>query len=124
VTGTYVQPIQIDAPVGTPLGGASVCIEYPDGTVSLPQNANGQVPTNRIGYTDGFFSAVDFENAVQISLTQAPADDRVNLTVTFDRCGAMPIPPPTAYTCRTVTASDELGTPLNPVTIICTATTP
>jgi hypothetical protein len=124
VTGTYAQPLTLHAPVGTPLGGATICLEYPDGTVSLPQNTNSQVPAARIGYTGGFFSAVDFENAVSISLTQSPADDTVDLTVTFDRCGTTAIPPPSAFTCRTVTASDDLSTPFDPAIVVCSPTAP
>jgi hypothetical protein len=77
-----------------------------------------------INYTGGFFSAVDFENAVQIALTQTPADDRVDLTLTFDRCGTAPNPLPSVFRCRTVSAADDLGTALDTATIVCSPVEP
>ena len=114
-TVRHAQKIQILAPAGDTLAGATVCLDYPSGVVALP--GTGAV-TGRVSGVSALTALNDFNNAVQLSLVATANQAEFDPIISFDLCTGKTAPLPTAFTCVTKVASN--GSPLDPTTVVCT----
>jgi cysteine-rich repeat protein len=123
--GTFDQKIRINgAALGVDLGGASVCVRYPDGTVGLTGEDSGGV--GRVtGRFPGFLGSIegrDFQNAVAVAAAPTFTSSQINFTIRFDICedaNLNDLPVPSDFHCRMVTATDDQGSLQDTTQIQC-----
>jgi cysteine-rich repeat protein len=123
--GTFDQKIRINgAALGVDLGGASVCVRYPDGTVGLTGEDSGGV--GRVtGRFPGFLGSIegrDFQNAVAVAAAPTFTGPQINFTIRFDVCedaDLNDLPVPTDFHCRIVSATDDQGSLQDTTLIQC-----
>lgn len=116
-TGTTRAPqtVRLVPPAGQALTSSLICLRYPAGTVGLP--GTGLVTMRSSGFA-GTVSVNDFNNAATIGMLGRTALSEVNVTLSFDLCNGATAPPPTAFACRVVSASNA-GASVNPASVQC-----
>lgn len=114
------QKVTVHLTNGESLTSALFCLRYPAGTVGIP--GTGGVPQRVSGFA-GQTSLNDFNSAAQIALLGRNVLSELNLTVSFDLCSGATAPPPTAFSCAVVSASNA-GNSLDPKIVQCDAVAP
>ncbi|MEO6025835.1 MAG: hypothetical protein ABIR79_03090 [Candidatus Binatia bacterium] len=114
------QLVQLRLPAGGTLTSALFCLRYPTGVVGLP--GTGNVPARLSGFS-GQTTLSDFNNAARVALLGQNMLSQINVTVSFDLCAGQTAPPPTAFNCAVVSASNA-GTSIAADMVECTPATP
>jgi hypothetical protein len=114
------QTVKLIAPAGQAITSGLFCLKYPSGTVGFP--GTGLVTQRTSGF-QGTTAVNDFNNAVRVGLLGRTAAAEVSVTLSFDLCAGATAPLPTAFSCRTVSASNA-GVTLEPDTVQCSPVAP
>ena len=114
------QLVKLNVPAGGTMTSAVFCLRYPTGVVGLP--GTGNVPARLSGFS-GQTTLGDFNNAARVALLGQNMLSQINVTVSFDLCTGATAPPPTAYDCSVVSASNA-GTTIPPGMVECVPATP
>jgi cysteine-rich repeat protein len=108
-----------------PVGALTVFVDYPEGQVRIP------VTTDPGTVTDGPLNDLSYafkDPVLDVTFADGlPANGAgPMLQVTFDVCQGQPLPSASAYSCKILDASDEVGTSIDPSTpgFNCTVTIP
>jgi cysteine-rich repeat protein len=117
VTETRVnQPIRLIPPAGRSITSALFCLDYPEGSVSLP--GTGSITGRLTGFV-GLPAVNDFNTAVGIGLAGTRVLSEINVTLSLDLCTGASAPPPTTFVCDVRSASSQ-GQTIDPVLVQCT----
>jgi cysteine-rich repeat protein len=114
-------------PAGQQIADITVAVDYPDGRVSIPGSGdNPSVVASITKLPLGHSSTpddLDWELLEAIAGASAITPGRL-FEITFQDCACAA--PPTAgdFTCLVVAASDPLGNPVSPDSIVCSVASP
>jgi len=103
--------VQLTAPAGTALAGATVFVRYPDAQVRIPGRANdASVQERLLNLPENAFSTPnDLDHALRVvvlSPDASPFPDGRLFTVQFDRCTDAPAPGSSDFVCIVEDAAD------------------
>lgn len=118
--GRYAQTVHLVRTDVQPLTSALFCLGYPVGTVALP--GTGLV-TQRVSGFPGLTTVNDFNDAARVALVGQQQLAAIEATISFDRCAGASAPPPTAFVCDMISASNA-GTAVDPAIVDCAPMTP
>jgi len=112
--------VKLTPPPGTPVGGAGLFIDYPEGAVRLPATSfasgvSGSSHDRDYGIT---------EELIDANGTGLPASPNAALTLTFKTCQGAAVPTAADFTCTVTDASDENANTIDPGTMSCAVTIP
>ena len=113
------QTVRLRPSAGQSITSGLFCLRYPAGTVGFP--GTGLVTQRASGF-QGTTSLNDFNNAVRVGLLGRNVLSEATVTLSFDLCAGATAPPPTAFECHVVSASNA-GVSLEPATVECTPIT-
>ena len=102
--------------MGVSVGGVSVYLEYPDGTVGIPGSGTANSVQNSVDAGASNFSANDLDYAIRVvavtSDNVTPVDPTDAMDITFHTCSGAGAPTIGQFRCVVESASDLNGVPV------------